>query len=114
MKIDQEVVDLVKEIFPTLTVTTEDDGRGDQRVLAGFLSLERCLVECPSLLGVRNNPGWLAILDNGEDCVELYEGLFLERALIAMAECHAKWRVQSIWDKHNPCLVPSGYHNSQP
>ena len=102
MQVDQELVDLVRKLFPTFKVDTEDSGEGTTRIIAGFLSLEPKTVECPSLIGVRQLPGWLACLDNGEDCVELYEGPNLEQALIVMAQEYAKWKVAYEFQKYNP------------
>lgn len=102
MQVDQELVDLVRKLFPTFTVDTEDDGYGNTRIVAGFLSLEPATVECDSLLGVKRLPGWLACLDNGEDCVELYQGAILEQALIVMAQEYAKFQVEQEYQKYNP------------
>lgn len=102
MQVDQELVDLVRKLFPTFTVDTEDSGEGTTRIVAGFLSLEPATVKCNSLRGVRQLPGWRACLDNGEDCVELYEGTILEKALIVMAQEYAKFQVEQEYQKYNP------------
>lgn len=108
MRVTQEVVDFVKSVFPNVPVHTESNGYDDQRILVdSFMSLEPTTVECDSLLGVRNIPGWLVLQDNGEENEWVSEEVSLCSAVTALAQKHAEWRVRYLYERLDPCLVPT-------
>ena len=103
-----EQIEIIKKIFTGILVETENDGICGHRIIINkFLSLEPCQVDQKTLLMKIKVPGWIACLDNGEHSVELYEGTDFWVAIEEIASELAKFRVQQVRDKFDPCMVPS-------
>jgi len=86
-------------------VLGHEDGRF---IVDGILTLERKPVVVKRIGGQTTIPGFLAVLDTGEDAVEIYEGPSLWSALKAMGHEWLDFKVDRLEDEVNPCCVPRG------
>jgi len=99
-----ERLEIIRRSFPGSPVEEE----GGRYLVHRFLSLEARPVRVRTLRGSLEADGWLACLDNGRDCVELYEGTSFGNALKEMAMALARWRVDVAMDDLDPCQVAGG------
>lgn len=99
-----EQFEIIKQVFPNVVVEKE----GDRILINHFLSIEPTEVEVRSIGRSRNVQGFLAILDNGEDAIELYAGTVFWKAIEALVVELAKFNLKVLQDKLDPCMIPIG------
>ena len=100
---NSEYQSIIEKAFPNVSIERE----GNRIIINQFLSIEPKKVEVRSIGRSRKVDGFIAILDDGEDAIELYDGtdfwLALESCVIELS----KFNLSMLRDKINPCLIPS-------
>jgi len=99
-----EQLNVIKQAFPNVIVEKE----GERVLINHFLSIEPVEVEISTIRSKRKVNGYLAILDNGEEAVELYRGTSFWSALESCAVELAKFNLKVLQDKIDPCMIPCG------
>lgn len=99
-----EDFEIIKQAFPNVVVERE----GERVIINHFLSIEPNEVEVRSIGRSSKVQGFLAILDNGEDAIELYNGTGFWEAIESLVVELAKFNLRVLQDKIDPCMVPTG------